>query len=101
MEKSRIPKAIPAKSPPLKPWFYSQEDCAKLLGVSTRQIRYWISSDMLATRRLGSRTLVPVEELKRFASRDQPSLTKSPPLPAPSKVAAKPSSRKRTAKVSG
>jgi excisionase family DNA binding protein len=52
---------------------YPQADCAVLLGVSERTVRYWIASGILATRRMGKRILVPADELKRFASTDQPS----------------------------
>lgn len=51
---------------------YSREDAAYCLSISPRSIDYYIAEGLILTRRLRGRVLIPIAELKRFASRDLP-----------------------------
>lgn len=45
----------------------NKAEAARRLSVSVRQIEVLQSEGLLAARKLGSRTLIPVAELERFA----------------------------------
>ena len=47
--------------------FYGITDAAYALSVSKRTIEYMIADQRLRTRRLGSRVLIPAEDLHRLA----------------------------------
>lgn len=52
----------------------SVEDAARLLSVSSWGIRRWIAQGKLKASRLGTRVVIPYEELRRFldAGRNAP-----------------------------
>jgi excisionase family DNA binding protein len=50
----------------------SRHEAALRLSISERAIDYLIANKQIATRRIGSRVLVPVAELQRFSRRDHP-----------------------------
>lgn len=50
-----------------------RDEAAQLLSISRRALDYLVSSRQLPTRRIGSRVLIPVAELKRFSRLDHPS----------------------------
>jgi hypothetical protein len=51
---------------------YSRAESAHSLGLSKRSIDYLIAMRKLATRRIGSRVLIPFSELRRFAAGNHP-----------------------------
>jgi excisionase family DNA binding protein len=75
-----MPIAIaPRKKPPvtvtLDPkdkLLVSQDEAAQLLSISRRSVEYLVAAKKLSTRRLGSRTLIPIEDVRRFARSDHP-----------------------------
>jgi hypothetical protein len=50
---------------------YSREDAAYQLSISARSIDYMIASKKVATKRIGSRVLIPHAELVRLATTAQ------------------------------
>jgi hypothetical protein len=46
---------------------YSRKDVASALSLSARSVDYLIESGKLASRKIGARVLVPVEEVERVA----------------------------------
>jgi excisionase family DNA binding protein len=50
----------------------SRDEAAQLLSISRRSIDYLVANRRLATRRIGSRVLIPVADLRRFARGDHP-----------------------------
>ena len=50
---------------------YSRTEAAEALSLHVNSIDILISSGRLRARRIGSRVLVPAEELARYARRDQ------------------------------
>jgi excisionase family DNA binding protein len=75
-----MPIAIaPRKKPPatvtLDPkdkLLVSQDEAAQLLSISRRSVEYLVAAKKLSTRRLGTRTLIPIEDVRRFARSDHP-----------------------------
>jgi excisionase family DNA binding protein len=51
---------------------YPKREAATLLGISKRSVDHLISAKRLASRRVGKRNLIPLDELKRFARGDRP-----------------------------
>ena len=49
-----------------------REEAAEMLSISRRAIDYLLSQKQLTFRRIGSRVLVPVSDLKRFSRADHP-----------------------------
>jgi excisionase family DNA binding protein len=50
----------------------SRQEAAALLSISQRSLDYLIANKVLTTRRIGSRVLIPVLDLQRFARADHP-----------------------------
>jgi excisionase family DNA binding protein len=50
----------------------SRREAAAQLSISQRAIDYLIANKLLTTKRIGSRVLIPVRDLRRFASVDHP-----------------------------
>ena len=50
----------------------SRHEAATLLSISQRSLDYLIANKLLSVRRLGSRVLIPVVDLQRFARADHP-----------------------------
>jgi excisionase family DNA binding protein len=48
----------------------SREEAAQLLSISQRGLDYLVASRRLPSRRIGGRVLIPVAELRIYASRD-------------------------------
>lgn len=49
-----------------------RREAADLLSISARALDYLVANKQLTTRRIGSRVLIPVSELHRFARADHP-----------------------------
>jgi excisionase family DNA binding protein len=47
-------------------------EAAEFLSISVRAVDYLLANGQLTFRRIGSRTLIPLTELRRFARRDHP-----------------------------
>jgi excisionase family DNA binding protein len=56
----------------LERFLYPKREAAYLLGISPRAVDYLIADRRLKVVRIGKRTLIPREELRRFARADQP-----------------------------
>jgi hypothetical protein len=50
----------------------SRKVAAHMLSISVRAVDYLVSTKKLATRRIGARVMIPVEEIRRFARSDHP-----------------------------
>jgi excisionase family DNA binding protein len=51
----------------------SRGEAAALLSISRRSLDYLIANKAISVRRIGSRVLIPVKDLQRFARGDHPS----------------------------
>jgi excisionase family DNA binding protein len=49
-----------------------RREAADLLSISARALDYLVANRQLNTRRIGSRVLIPITELQRFARADHP-----------------------------
>jgi excisionase family DNA binding protein len=50
----------------------SRQEAAALLSISQRSLDYLIANKNLSVRRIGSRVLIPMRDLQRFACSDHP-----------------------------
>lgn len=50
----------------------SRREATAQLSISQRALDYLIANKVLRTRRIGSRVLIPVHDLRRFANADHP-----------------------------
>jgi excisionase family DNA binding protein len=50
----------------------SRQEAAELLSISRRSLDYLIANRAINVRRIGSRVLIPSQDLLRFASVDHP-----------------------------
>ncbi len=50
----------------------SREEAAAMLSISVRGVDYYISTKRLSTRRMGTRVLIPIEDVRKFARSDHP-----------------------------
>jgi len=50
----------------------SRQEAAVLLSISQRSLDYLIANKVLRVRRIGSRVLIPVQDLQRFVRADHP-----------------------------
>ena len=50
----------------------SQEEAAQLLSISKRSVEYLVAARRLSIRRIGTRALIPIEDVRRFARADHP-----------------------------
>ncbi len=50
----------------------SREEAAHMLSISRRALDYLISARKLETRRIGSRVLIPMADLRKYARYDHP-----------------------------
>jgi excisionase family DNA binding protein len=57
---------------PMDKLLVSQEEAAQLLSISKRSVEYLVATQQLPTRRIGSRALIPIEDVRRFARSDHP-----------------------------
>lgn len=67
-KKARVPAIVDPKDKLL----VSQDEAAQLLSISRRSIEYLVATKKLSTRRIGTRALIPIEDLRRFARSDHP-----------------------------
>ena len=49
-----------------------REEAAEMLSISWRSLDYLLAQKRLTFRRIGSRVLIPVSDLKRFSRADHP-----------------------------
>ncbi len=49
-----------------------REEAASMLSISCRALDYLVARNQLASRRVGSRVLIPVSDLRRFSRGDHP-----------------------------
>ena len=68
-----------AKKPPVRAMVATQdkllvcrEEAAEILSISVRSVDYLLANRQLTSRRIGTRNLIPVADLKRFARMDHP-----------------------------
>ena len=50
----------------------SRRVAAEMLTISIRKVDYMIADGRLLTRRIDSRVLIPIEEIRKFARSDHP-----------------------------
>jgi excisionase family DNA binding protein len=50
----------------------SQDEAAQMLSISRRSVEYLVATGKLSTRRIGTRTLIPIEDVRGFARSDHP-----------------------------
>jgi len=50
----------------------SRKGAAHMLSISIRAVDYLITTKRLSTRRIGTRVVIPVDEIRRFARSDHP-----------------------------
>jgi len=50
----------------------SREEAAQLLSISVRGVDYLTATKRLSTRRIGTRVLIPIEDVCKFARSDHP-----------------------------
>lgn len=67
-------KKPPAKVtlPPDAKLLVRREDAAAMLSISVRGVDYLIAARRLSTRRIGTRVLIPIEAVRKFARGDHP-----------------------------
>ena len=51
-------------------FLYARKEAAASLDISPRSIDYYIAAGEIRTTKVGGRVLIPMAELKRFASRN-------------------------------
>jgi excisionase family DNA binding protein len=47
-------------------------EAAAMLSISRRALDYLVANKLLVSRRIGTRVLIPLDELKRFSGADHP-----------------------------
>ena len=57
---------------PMDKLLVSQEEAAQLLSISKRSVEYLVAARQLSTRRIGTRALIPIEDVRKFARSDHP-----------------------------
>jgi excisionase family DNA binding protein len=50
----------------------SRDEAAQLLSISARSVDYLVATKRMSTRRIGTRVLIPIEEVRKFARSDHP-----------------------------
>ena len=72
------PNAVERKQPtranlaPEEKLLVGRAEAADMLSISCRALDYLVANRKLTTRRIGSRVLIPVAELRRFSRSDHP-----------------------------
>ncbi len=61
-----------ATIPPEEKLLVSREEAAQLLSISQRGLDYLIAKWRLPARRIGGRVLIPLADLRKYASGDHP-----------------------------
>jgi hypothetical protein len=57
---------------PQDKFLVSRKEAACLLSISERAMDYLVATKQISSRRIGSRVLVPVAEIRRFSLSDHP-----------------------------
>jgi excisionase family DNA binding protein len=57
---------------PIDKFLVSQDEAAQLLSISRRSVEYLVATKKLSTRRIGTRALIPIEDVRKFARSDHP-----------------------------
>ena len=73
-EEARVLRKVPVRVnvPSHQRLLVGRREAADLLSISARALDYLVANRQLTTRRIGSRVLIPVSELQRFARADHP-----------------------------
>jgi hypothetical protein len=50
----------------------SRREAAAMLSISIRGVDYLIATKQFTTRKIGTRVLIPIEEVRKFARSDHP-----------------------------
>lgn len=50
----------------------SRREAAAMLSISIRGVDYLIAAKQFSTRKIGTRVLIPIEEVRKFARSDHP-----------------------------
>jgi excisionase family DNA binding protein len=50
----------------------SREEAAQMISISVRGVDYLIATKRLSTRRMGTRVLIPTDDIRKFARSDHP-----------------------------
>jgi len=61
-----------ASLPPDSRLLVSRKVSAEMLSISVRGVDYMIADGRLSTRRIANRVLIPIEEIRKFATSDHP-----------------------------
>ncbi|MGC1422119.1 MAG: helix-turn-helix domain-containing protein [Terracidiphilus sp.] len=61
-----------ATVPPQAKLLVSREEAAQLLSISVRGVDYLVADKRLSARRIGTRVLIPIEDVRKFARSDHP-----------------------------
>jgi excisionase family DNA binding protein len=74
MSDSPVMKKPPRRAavPKDERFLVGRQDAAELLSISQRALDYLVANKQLSFRRIGSRVLIPIAELQRFARADHP-----------------------------
>jgi excisionase family DNA binding protein len=67
--------ALGEKKPPLRveeKLLLSRQEAASVLSISQRSLDYLIANRALSVRRIGTRVLIPIQDIRRFARADHP-----------------------------
>jgi excisionase family DNA binding protein len=74
-----IDALFPEKKPPMRVvvpnnhrLLVGRKEAAELLSISARALDYLVANKQIATRRIGSRVLIPMTELQKFSRADHP-----------------------------
>ena len=57
---------------PQEKFLVGRVEAANMLSISSRALDYLVANKLLTARRIGSRVLIPVADLRRFSRGDQP-----------------------------
>lgn len=63
---------VKANASPTAKLLVSREEAASMVSLSVRSIDYLLASKQLPFRKIGTRTMIPVTELQRFARMNHP-----------------------------
>ena len=68
------PKKLPVRTTvaPQDKLLVCREKAAEILSISVRSVDYLLANRQLTSRRIGTRNLIPMADLKRFARMDHP-----------------------------
>lgn len=65
-----MPTSAPSST--LEKLLYTRQDAAYVLSISIRSLDYLVANKQLVVRRIGSRVLIPMGELRRLSREDHP-----------------------------